>query len=72
MRFYRILPLLISISVAAAELRLSPEQRIAPDAMWQGSVQAASRSGHVLAAWSSEAKVIDFSFDDVLSAGCAL
>jgi hypothetical protein len=68
MRFYRVLPLLLSISVAAAELRLSPEQRVAPLAMVQGSVGAASRSGHVLAAWRSAGKVLDFSFDGVVLA----
>lgn len=68
MRFYRVLlPLLISVSVAAAEVRLSPEERLAPVALEQLYVQAVRRSGHVFAAWSNRlGNVIEVSFDGVV------
>jgi hypothetical protein len=63
MRSIWILPFIVGVSLAAAEARLTPEQRIAPFASQQEHVQVVRASGHVVAVWTSGSKVLDVSFD---------
>lgn len=70
-RSFWILPLLISWSVAAVEVRLSPEERIAPFAAQQLNVQAVRGSGHLLAAWLDRG-TLDVSFDGVVQAAARI
>ncbi len=70
MRSIWILPFLVGVSLtAAAEVRLTPEQRIAPEAPTQRNIQVLQRSGHVLAAWRPDWPAVDVSFDGVVLPG---
>jgi hypothetical protein len=68
MRLRHIAPLIVAWSLAAAEVRLTPEQPLGPEAAEsQRSVRTAGASGHLLAVWRDDES--DFNKPSHLVAG---
>lgn len=70
MRFTGLLSFIVGVSLAAAEVRMTPERRVAPGVSEQRGIQVVvNRSGHVLAGWRETASSIRVSFDGVILPG---